>query len=150
MKILLIKDVKSLGKAGEVKEVKDGYGQNFLIAKGFAKVATTEVLRKFEAEKKAKEEQLRLEIANLKAFKEELSKITITITKPLGNNGALFGAITKDEIAKTLKEQKNIEIDKKSLEIDTIKATGSYDIILKLGHGIYASFVLIVNGEGVW
>lgn len=52
MKVLLIKDVKALGKAGEIKEVKDGYGQNFLIAKGFAKAATNEVLRKYESDKK--------------------------------------------------------------------------------------------------
>lgn len=54
MKVLLIKDVKALGKAGEIKEVKDGYGQNFLIAKGFAKAATNEVLRKYESDKKKK------------------------------------------------------------------------------------------------
>jgi large subunit ribosomal protein L9 len=57
MKVLLIKDVKSLGKAGEIKEVKDGYGQNFLIAKGFAKLATPEVIRQFEAKKKREAEE---------------------------------------------------------------------------------------------
>ncbi|WP_085056698.1 50S ribosomal protein L9, partial [Campylobacter coli] len=65
MKVLLIKDVKALGKAGEIKEVKDGYGQNFLIAKGFAKAATNEVLRKYESDKKKEAENLRFEIANL-------------------------------------------------------------------------------------
>lgn len=149
MKVLLIKDVKPLGKAGEVKEVKDGYGQNFLIAKGFAKAATTEVLRKYEAEQKQKAEQLRFEIANLETLKGELAKKQIIITKPLGANGALFGGVTKDEIATALKAKTGIELDKRTFEIDTIKATGTYDISVKLGHGIHATFSLLVKGEGV-
>lgn len=147
MKVLLIKDVKSLGKAGEIKEVKDGYGQNFLIAKGFAKAATNEVLKQFEAEQKKKAENLRLELANLEKLKEELSKITISINKAVGANGHLFGGVTKDEITHALKEQKNIDIDKKSLECDTIKELGVYEISIKLGHAIHAKFKLEVKGE---
>ena len=150
MKVLLIKDVKALGKAGEVKEVKDGYGQNFLIAKGFARAATTEVLRQYEAQKKQKAEQLEFELATLNKLKDELASVQITITKPLGANGALFGSVSKDEIAAALKAQKKIEIDKKSIENDsTIKATGSYEISVKLGQGIHAKFELLVKGEGV-
>ncbi|ASQ30551.1 50S ribosomal protein L9 [Campylobacter avium LMG 24591] len=147
MKVLLIKDVKALGKAGEVKEVKDGYGQNFLIAKGFAKAATTEVLRKYESDKKKEAENLRFELANLEKLKEELAKITISISKPLGANGHLFGGVTKDEIASALKEQKNIELDKKSLELPSIKELGTYDISAKLGHSIQANFKLEVKAQ---
>lgn len=149
MKVLLIKDVKNLGKTGEVKEVKDGYGQNFLIAKGYAKAATTEVLRKYEAEQRQKAEQLRFELASLNALKTELEKVKVKIKKPLGANGALFGGVTKDDIATALKAQANIELDKRTLEIDTIKATGSYDVKVKLGHGIVANLALLVSGEGV-
>ena len=149
MKVLLIKDVKALGKAGEIKEVKDGYGQNYLIAKGFAKAATTEVLRKFEAEQRKKAEQLRLELEKLEALRTELAKKQIGITKPLGANGALFGGVTKDEIATALKAQTGIELDKRTFDIDTIKATGSYDISVKLGHGLHGVFTLLVKGEGV-
>ncbi|MCR6590682.1 50S ribosomal protein L9 [Campylobacter insulaenigrae] len=147
MKVLLIKDVKSLGKTGEVKEVKDGYGQNFLIAKGFAKVATHEVLKQYEAQEKKKAENLRFELANLEKMKEELAKITIIINKAVGANGGLFGGVTKDEIAHALKEQKNIEIDKKSLECETIKELGIHEISIKLGHSIHAKFKLEVRGE---
>lgn len=147
MKVLLIKDVKSLGKAGEIKEVKDGYGQNFLIGKGYAKLATTEVLRKYEAQKKKEAENLRFELANLEKLKEELSKITIEIVKPVGANGNLFGGVTKDEIAHALKEQKNIEIDKKTLECDTIKSLGCHSVGLKLGHSIHAQFNINVKAE---
>ncbi|EAJ7098092.1 50S ribosomal protein L9 [Campylobacter upsaliensis] len=147
MKVLLIKDVKSLGKAGEVKEVKDGYGQNFLIAKGFAKAATTEVLRKYESDKKKEAENLRFELANLEKLKNELSKITLELSKPVGANGSLFGGVTKEDIALALKEQKNIELDKKSLECDTVKTLGIHTISVKLGHAIHAKFKLEVKAQ---
>ncbi len=148
MKVLLIKDVKGLGKAGEVKEVKDGYGQNFLIGKGFAKAATTEVLRKYESDKKKEAENLRFELANLEKLKETLNSVQISITKPLGANGSLFGSVSKDEIASALKAQSGIEIDKKSIENEgVIKATGTYEISVKLGHAIHGVFKLEVKGE---
>ena len=115
MKILLIKDVKTLGKAGEVKEVKDGYGQNFLIAKGFAKHATTEILAKHKEDEKLAAEELSREIASLKELAAKLDKAEIVITKKLGQNGHLFGSITKDEVAHALLEQHGIEIDKKHI-----------------------------------
>ena len=82
MKVLLIKDVKALGKAGEIKEVKDGYGQNFLIAKGFAKAATNEVLRKYESDKKKEAENLRFEIVNLEKLKKNLAKSLLKFQNP--------------------------------------------------------------------
>ncbi|OHE13939.1 MAG: 50S ribosomal protein L9, partial [Sulfurimonas sp. RIFOXYD12_FULL_36_11] len=99
MKVLLIKDVKTLGKAGEVKEVKDGYGQNFLIAKGFAKHATTEILAQHKEEERIAAENLAKEIASLKELATKLDKTKIVIRKKLGQNGHLFGSITKDEVA---------------------------------------------------
>lgn len=147
MKVLLIKDVKSLGKAGEIKEVKDGYGNNFLIGKGFAKLATPEVIRKYEANKKKEAEELRYEIENLNKLKEEIEKVKIKILKPLGANGALFGSITKDEIANALKEQHNLEIDKKTIESDHIKTTGEHLVNIKFKHSVYVNLKIEVVGE---
>jgi large subunit ribosomal protein L9 len=149
LKVLLIKDVKSLGKAGEIKEVKEGYGQNFLVGKGFAKKATDEVIEAWEkeqAEAKAKEEA---EIARLKDIEKKLANITVTLKKRLGANGSLYGAVTKDEIAHALEEQHGITIDKKEVELEknAIKGTGNYDISVKLGHGIHAKLSLAVVGE---
>ncbi|MEA1916416.1 MAG: 50S ribosomal protein L9 [Campylobacterota bacterium] len=147
MKVLLIKDVKGLGKAGEVKEVKDGYGQNFLIGKGFAKSATNEVLRKHaSSEKKAAEAEAQ-EIADAKALSEKLDKLTITIEKKLGDTGHLFGSITKDEIANALSEQHKIEIDKKHINSKSnIKTIGRHDLDFKLGHGLHATLHVEVKG----
>jgi len=148
MKVLLIKDVKNLGKAGEIKDVKDGYGRNFLVAKGFAKVGTAEVIKEWEIEQARLKAEMEAEIKNLKEIEKNLKNKQIIIKRKLGANGSLFGAVTKEEIAKELKNQINYEIDKKHVEIDkVIKATGEYNVSLKLGHGIHAQFKLLVEGE---
>ncbi len=148
MKVLLIKDVKSLGKKGEIKEVKDGYGKNFLIGKGFALHATNEVMKKYEAEQKRKAKQDASELARLKDIEKKLADLKLVIKRKLGANGSLFGAVTKDEIANELATEFNIEIDKKTIEIDkAIKMTGDFDISIKLGHGIHAKLNVEIVGE---
>ena len=148
MKVLLIKDVKSLGKAGEVKEVKDGYGKNFLIGKGFAKHATEEILTQHKEDEKQAAADLAAEIASLKEIAVKLDKAEIIITKKLGQNGHLFGAITKDEVAHALLEQHNIEIDKKHItDKVAIKTIGEHDLDLKLGHAVHATLHVDVQGE---
>ncbi|PID48070.1 MAG: 50S ribosomal protein L9 [Proteobacteria bacterium] len=148
MKVLLVKDVKSLGKAGEIKEVKDGYGRNFLIKNGFAQQATTEVLRKHNAQLKRAEEKRQDEIKELESLKAKIEKINLKIKRKLGANGSLFGAVTKEEIANDLKDQQKLQIDKKTIEIDKpIKATGGYEISIKLGHGIHALLKVEIIGE---
>lgn len=146
MKVLLIQDVKSLGKKGEIKEVKDGYGNNFLIGKGLAKLATPAVMKQWEAGERAKKEAEANELAKLKEAKAALENVKLIIRTKTGANGALFGSITKEEIAEELKKQHNIEIDKKSIEHHgAIKATGNYELDLKMGHGIHATLNLTVE-----
>jgi large subunit ribosomal protein L9 len=147
MKVLLIKDVKGLGKTGEVKEVKDGYGKNFLIGNGLAKHATTEVLRKWESDKKKQAELEAFEIKQLNEFKEKLDSTTLKIEHKVGKNDHLFGSITKDEIAHELKDQYSMEIDKKGIGLKkAIKTTGIFETDIKLGHGIHASLKIEVIG----
>jgi len=146
MKVLLIKDVPKLGRAGEIKEVKEGYGRNFLIAKGFAKLATKEVVKEWEEEQKRKEEELKLEMYELNKEKEVLEQLNITIEKKLGNNGHLYGAVTKEDIANALKDQSKIEIDKKKIDAKNIKEVGEHIVDIKLGHGIHAKLKINVKG----
>jgi large subunit ribosomal protein L9 len=146
MKVLLIKDVKGLGKAGEIKNAKDGYARNYLIPKGFAKLATDEVIKQWLEEQKKKEEELKKEVAKLNELKEKIENTKIVIKHKLGANGHLYGAITNKEVAEHLKE-KGIEIDKKQIDIKQIKAVGEYSVDIKLGHGIYAKLDLVVEGE---
>ncbi len=149
MKVLLIKDVKSLGKKGEIKEVKEGYGNNFLIGKGFALKATDEVIAEWEREQEEMKKREQEEIERLKDVEKKLSEIKLTIKKKLGANGSLYGAVTKDEIAHELNDQYGISIDKKWVELDknAIKATGIYEITIKLGHGIHAPLSVEIVGE---
>ena len=148
MKVLLIKDVKSLGKAGDVKEVKDGYGKNFLIAKGFAKHATAEIIEEHKKEVAEKEAQEKAELVRLEELAKKLDKLEIIVKKKVGDNGHLFGAVTKEEIAQALLEEHGIEIEKKHItDKAAIKAIGEHSVDLKLGHGIHA--VLHVDVEGI-
>lgn len=148
MKVLLIKDVKEIGKAGEIKDVKDGYGKNFLIGKGFAKLATNEVIRQYEAGLRKKAEENATAIEKLKEIDKTLSKTRLLIKRSLGANGSLFGAVTKEEIAKELQLQYGVEIEKKNIEIDLpIKTTGLFDISVKLGFGIHSNIKIEIAGE---
>ena len=147
MKVLLVKDVKSLGKAGEVKDVKDGYGQNFLVKKGLAKVATAEVLEEWEREQAKIKAELEAEIKALNELSDKLKETKVTIKRKLGENGHLYGAVTKDDIAKALKDA-GFEVDKKTVEIKSaIKTVGHHDISIKLGHGIHAKTQVEIVGE---
>ena len=86
MKILLLKDVKGLGKAGEIKEAKDGYARNYLIPKGFAKLATKEVIEEWKKEQAKKEAELKAELAKINEMKEKLENEKIVIKHKLGAN----------------------------------------------------------------
>jgi len=125
MKVLLTKDVKGLGKAGEVHEVKDGYGKNFLVGKGLALVATNEVLNKHKAQERKKAENEAAEIALAKEIATKIEATKLTIKHKVGANGHLIGSVTNKEISEALQEQLQIEIDKKQIHLDNkIKTVG--------------------------
>lgn len=139
MKVLLLQDVKSLGKAGEICEVKDGYGKNFLIAKNLAQLATNETINKYKAKEKKRLEEEAKKKEELQNLANKLQSLTLPIHKKVGANGALYGAITKEEIASAFKEKFDIDIDKKALDLkNPIKSTGIYELDLKLGFGIHS------------
>ena len=148
MKVLLIKDVKGLGKAGEIKDVKDGYGQNFLIGKGFAKAATNTVINQHNAQEKKKAADDAAELVRLKEIKEKLTELVTTIKKKVGENGHLFGSVTKDEIAHAVEDQHGIKIDKKHIVHKlSMKELGMHEIDLKLGHGLHAMMKIDIISE---
>jgi len=147
MKVLLIKDVKSLGKKGEIKEVKDGYGQNFLIGKGMAKLATPDVVANWKAEQERMEKELKETLARLAKEKKELASKNLVIKKKLAPAG-IQGSVGKDDIAKAIKEQMDIEIDKKIVELKkALKTVGEHKVDIKLGHGIHATVTVSIVGE---
>lgn len=148
MKVLLIKDVKSLGKVGEVKEVKDGYGKNFLIGKGFAKHATPEVLEEWKIEQAAIQKALENEIKEANEIKEKIDSFKFTIKHKVGANGHLIGSVTNKEIQQAMSEQANITIDKKQIVLkDKIKMTGIFEADCKLGNSVHAIAKIDVISE---
>lgn len=148
MKVLLLKDVKGTGKAGEVKEVSDGYGKNFLIGKGLALHATTEVLNKHKAKMRKEAELQAEEIEQAKEIVKILDSQKFTIKHKVGANGHLIGSVTNKEIAEVLKEQADIELDKKAIHLENkIKTTGIFEADCKLGHGIHGTIkVDVIEG----
>ena len=148
MKVLLIKDVKSLGKAGELKEVADGYGKNFLIGKGLALHATTEVLNRYNAEQKKLAENEAKEIAAAKDLAEKLNATKLTVKHKIGANGHLIGSVTNKEISESLEQQFSIMIDKKHISVEKkFKTVGIYEVDCKLGHAIHATLKVDIIGE---
>lgn len=146
MKVLLTKEVKALGKAGEIKEVKDGYGQNFLIAKGLAKLATPEVVEHWKAEQARIAQELKDELTRLEAEKITLEASEIKIEKskaPVGIQGSVGNA----DIAAAIATQLNIEIDKKNINLKkALKSEGTHEVDLKLGHAIHAMLKVTIVG----
>jgi len=146
MKVLLIKEVKTLGKAGEIKEVKDGYGQNFLIGKGLAKLATPDVIENWKTEQAEMARNLKDEIARLEAEKITLEASIIKIEKasaPVGIKGSVGNA----DISEAIQEQLGIELDKKHINLKkAIKSTGVHEVDAKLGHAIHATIKVEVVG----
>jgi large subunit ribosomal protein L9 len=139
MKVLLIKDVKALGLAGEIKDVKDGYGQNFLIGKGLAKLATPDVVENWKAEQARMAQELKDELTRLEAEKITLEATEIKIEKikaPVGIKGSVGNA----DISAAIAEQLNIELDKKHVNLKkALKSEGLHEVDAKLGHGIHAT-----------
>lgn len=146
MKVLLIKDVKALGKAGEIKEVKDGYGQNFLIGKGLARLATPDVVENWKEEQAQMARDLKDELARLQAEKITLEATEIKIEKAKAPVG-IKGSVGNGDIAEAIAEQLNIEVDKKHINLKkALKSEGLHEVDTKLGHGIHATLKVSVVG----
>ncbi|MFQ8601903.1 MAG: 50S ribosomal protein L9 [Anaerovoracaceae bacterium] len=133
MIVILMKDVKGAGKAGDVVKVSDGYARNMLLPKGLAKEATEGNIRSLEKQKAIAAEKHEEQKAAAKALAEKLEKITLEIKTKGGETGKLFGSITSKDIAEALEKQENVKIDKKKIELTSpIKQTGNTQVNVKL------------------
>lgn len=148
MKVILLTDVKQIGKKGDLINVKDGYARNFLLPRKAAIEATPANLRKYENEKKMKEQKEEDIYQEAKKLGEEISKISLTIKTKAGDNGKLFGSITTKEITELIEKQHKIKLDKRKVELsNTIKSTGEYKAKIKLHTKVTTEINIVVQGQ---
>lgn len=146
MKVILLKDVKGLGKKGEVVNAKDGYARNFLLPKDLAKEATQGNVKVLKEQKQAKQKRKEEELNEAKQLAEKLSKITVEIKSKAGENGKLFGSITTKDIAKALQKQHKIKIDKRKISLDNnIKSLGVTQVEAKVYPNVTGKFKVHVK-----
>ena len=148
MKVILLEDVKKLGKKDEIIEVSSGYARNFLIPNKKAIVADNVNLNKLEG-KKSKESHIKeLSLEHAKEIKKIIEKETLVIKAKKGKDDRLFGTITNSEISKELKKKYDIDIDKKKIIVENpIKIVGEYIITIKLEQGVIADLKVDIVGE---
>lgn len=135
MKIIFLEDVRGKGKRGEVKEVPDGYAQNFLIKNGKAKAATRQAMSQLKGQQRAEKKREEEEVDEAKAVKTKLEddKTVVELTAKAGTDGRLFGSIPSNQIASALEKQYGIKIDKRKIELnEPIKVAGYTNVPVKL------------------
>lgn len=146
MKVILKKNVKGTGKAGDVVEVSEGYGRNFLIRQGLAEMATS---GKLSAHKHIKKTKKKKNVENKKDAlekKEKIESISVNIKTKAGENGRLFGSITKKDIIEKLKKEHKITIKKKDMVLENnIKSLGETKVKVKLFKKISATLKVNVS-----
>ena len=148
MKVILQKDVKGQGKKGEMIEVSEGYGRNFLLPRKLAVPATADAINTMNLKEKAR----KAEEARLKAEAQEiagkLQNCPVKLSTKAGNGGKLFGAVTNKEISEGLASQYQLDVPKQKIVLDEpIKAFGTYEVKAKLGYEVSARFSVSVSEE---
>ena len=145
MKVIFNVDVKGQGKKGEMKEVSEGYGRNYLLPRKLAVEATADNMNALRLKEKAKAAAIAAEKAKALENAKQLESIVVKIAAKAGSAGKLFGAVTSQEISDALKEQYGIEIEKqKIVQTEPIKSYGSYEVKCKFGYEINGVIHLLV------
>ena len=147
MKVILKQNVPSLGKAGDLVKVNDGYARNLLIPKGLAVEADNNNIKAFEFEKKNILQKAQKEKAGAQDLAARLSQVTLTLSRKVGDQHKIFGSVTSKDIETALKE-KGFDIDRKMIVHDEqIKSLGEFKVKIKLHSGIEAELKVNVVGE---
>ncbi|MGN0452905.1 MAG: 50S ribosomal protein L9 [Ruminococcus sp.] len=144
MRVVLLQDVKALGKKGEMVNASDGYARNFLLPRGLAKEVNAQVLNEFKNAENSKKYKLEQEIAAANDAKAKLDGKTFTVKSKAGQGGKLFGSVTTKEVAQEIKAKLSLDIDKRKIAMADIKACGSYSAEIKLHAGISAKITVEV------
>ena len=148
MNVILLEDVKSLGKKGEIVNVNDGYARNFILPKKLGLEATSKNLNDLKLQKQNDEKVAQEKLDAAKALAEEIKEKSITVKIQAGVEGKVFGSISSKEIATEAKKQLNMDIDKKKIVIpDAIKSLGTYNVNIKLHKDVTATLTVKVEAK---
>lgn len=148
MKIILRKDVATLGDAGEVVTVKNGYANNYLIPQGYAIRATEGTLKALETEKQQQARKIEQRRKDAREIVAKVEQMTLKISAKSGESGKLFGTVTAGDIADALKAQ-GVEIDRRKIQLEApIKTLGKYEAVSKIYTDITAKLSIVVEAEG--
>jgi large subunit ribosomal protein L9 len=146
MKVILLEDVKNLGKKGDIVNVAEGYARNFLFPKKLAEQATQGGIKQVEQQKKAVEKKKAKERKIALNLAEKLSSAQVVLSVRAGEQGKLFGSITPKDISEALKNQCKMNVDKRKIEIvEPIKSLGDYNVTIKLAPEVEANLRLKVT-----
>ena len=148
MKVILLQDVKSLGKKGQIVNVNDGYARNFILPKKLGVEATGKNLNDLKLQKK-NEEKVALDNLNAaKALSEKLVAGEVVLSSKVGEGGRAFGSVSSKEIAEAVKEQMNLDVDKKKIQVkEAIKSLGTHIVSVKLHPEVTAELKVVVKEE---
>lgn len=148
MKVMLLKDVYKLGRAGDIKKVADGYGRNFLIPQGLAVLATAGALKQAERVRKQAEVRRTELNSELKGLADQIQGITVTFGTKAGETGKLYGSITTQDVASAISEQTRFEIKKQQVDMQPIRNLGEFTANVRLTMDLVPEVKIIVHREG--
>ncbi len=146
MKVLFKSDVEGVGRAGQVKDVADGYARNFLIRRGLAVAATPAALKQAADAQATAARHAAEELARAQALKARLEDSTIVVESKAGAQGRLYGSVTTTDVANAARAQLDIALDRRELELtEPIRQIGSYQVRARLPHGVAANLTVDVR-----
>jgi len=148
MRVVLLQDVPGLGRVGEVKEVADGYGRNFLVKRRLAEVASAASLRRVEERQMAEKRRQMAADAELRNLAQTLDGLKVVVKAKVGTKGRLYGAITSSDIADGISRMIGQQIDRKRIELDEpVNQTGHYEVVVRLSKDLLPRVKVVVEGE---
>ena len=147
MKIVLLKSVDNLGQAGQAVEVRPGYFRNFLEPRGMALLASPQNLKLVESKKKKLDALVAVELSDAKQIKERLDGIKLNYKLRAGDSGRLFGSITAHDVLADIKEQYNIELERRRLEMENLKTLGNHQVRVRVYPGVVANITIAIERQ---
>lgn len=148
MKVILLQDVKSLGKKGEIVNVNDGYARNFILPKKMGVEATGKNLNDLKLQKNNEKKVAQEQLDSAKTLAEKIGQGKVELAIKVGEGGRVFGSVSSKEIAAAVKKQMGLDVDKKKIQLkETIKSLGTHNVPVKLHPEVTAELKVIVKEE---